>query len=143
MDLRTSAILKHIDLYVKIRKYLTFLCYFLIVAGIFIYIFYAINKANQKYKIVSDFQKNPQKFETEKIMVNPRIKFQYNDNEIYEIKAQRASHHNDEEVTLFNVYATSKTGNITAGKLEVSEEGDHLIFTQNPILILNKTKNDK
>ena len=138
MDPRTTIALKKIHLHVRVKKYLTVLCYIFIVAGIFIYIFYGLNKTNQTYKLVSDYQKNPEKFNVEKIMVNPRIKFQYNDKQIYSIKAKRAVHHDEQEVTLYDVYATGEMGNITAGELKINENGDHLVFTQNPVLILNK-----
>jgi len=138
MDLRTLVALKRINIHIKIKKYLTAASYIFILAGIFIYIFYGLSKKNQSYKLVSDYQKNPEKFQVEKIMTNPRIKFQYNDNQIYEIKAQRAMHKNDEEVTLYNVSAAGEMGNITSGELQINEKGDRLIFTQNPVLILNK-----
>ncbi len=138
MDLRTTTALKRINLHGQVKKYLTILCYICIVAGIFIYVFYGLNKKNQSYKLVSDYQKNPEKFQVEKIMINPRIKFQYNDNQVYEIKAKRAVHKDEQEVTLFDVYANGAMGNITAGELKINEEGDHLVFTQNPVLILNK-----
>ncbi len=142
MDLRTALALRRINLHIKVKKYLTILCYFLIIAGIFVYIFYALNKDNQKYKLVSDYQKNPEKYQVEKIMINPRIKFQYTENQIYTIKAKKAAHKDDEEVTLFDVYATGEAGNITAGKLVINDEGNHLVFSQNPVLILNKTDNE-
>ena len=55
-------------------------------------------------------------------MINPRIKFQYNDNQVYEIKAKRAVHKDEQEVTLFDVYANGAMGNITAGELKINEE---------------------
>ena len=138
MDLKTSLTIKRINLYFKIKKYLTALCYSFIACGVLIYIFYALNKTNQNYKLVSDYKKNPEQFIAEKIMTNPRIKFQYSDNQIYEIEAKRAVHKDEEEVTLFDVYASGQVGNITAGKLKINENGNHLVFTENPVLILNK-----
>jgi len=142
MDLRTTLALKRINLYVKIKKYLTILCYFLIVSGIFVYIFYAINKTTQQYKLVTDYQKDPTKFQIEKIMINPRIKFQHTEDQLYTIKAKRAIHKDEQEVTLFDVYATGEAGNITSGKLVINDNGNHLVFTQNPVLILNKTEHE-
>lgn len=140
MDSRTAFALKKINLHLKVKKYLTILCYFLIIAGAFTYIFYALNKPTQQYKLVTDYQKNPQNFQIEKIMVNPRIKFQYNESQVYTIKAKRAVHKDEQEVTLFDVYATGEAGNITAGQLVINDEGNHLVFTQNPVLILNNTE---
>lgn len=142
MDLRTALALKRINLHIKVKKYLTILCYFLIVAGILVYIFYAVNKSTQQYKLVTDYQKNPEKFQIEKIMINPRIKFQYTEDDIYSIKAKRAIHKDEQEVTLYDVYAIGKMGNIAAGQLVINDEGNHLVFTQNPVLILNKTEHE-
>jgi hypothetical protein len=143
MDLRTVLAIKRINLHTKVKKYLTIFCYFLIIVGIFIYIFYAINKPNQQYKVINDYQKNPEKFQIEKIMVNPRIKFQHTPDQVYDINAKRAVHKNEEEITLFDVYAVGVSGNIAAGQLIVNDNGNHLVFSQNPVLILNKTDNDE
>ena len=72
-------------------------------------------------------------------MINPRIKLQYSENQVYAIKAKKAVHQDDQEVTLFDVFAAGEAGNITSGKLVINDNGDHLVFTQNPVLILNKT----
>ncbi len=137
MDLQTLNILKRIDLHLKIKKILTITSYFFIVFGVLTYVFYALNKSNKKFKLVADYKKNPQNFESEKIMINPKIRFQYNDTQIYEIEAKRAAHKNNEEVTLFDVFAVGDIGNITSGELQIDESGDHLIFSKNPVLILN------
>jgi len=137
MDLRTQNALKAINAHLVVKKYITIICYFLIAAGIFVFLFYAINKNNQSYKLVSDFKKNPDQYKTEKIMINPRIKFQYNDEQIYEIRAKRAIHKDEQEVALFDVYASGQIGTITAGELKIDQDGNHLVFSQNPVLILN------
>jgi hypothetical protein len=140
MDKDTLRILKRIDFHIKVKKILTFSSYFLIISGILIFVFYALNQPHQKYKLVSDYQKDPENFKSEKIMINPKTRFQYNDQQIYEIQAKKASHKNNEEVTLFDVYAVGKIGKITSGKLQIEENGNHLIFSQNPVLILNNQK---
>ena len=139
MDSITTGILNRINLHLKIRRYLTVSSYFLIIGGFLVYAFYAINSRNAQYKLVSDYKENPQHYTMEKIMTNPRIKFQYNDNQIYEIEAKKAVHKNDEEVTLYDVYGVGDIGNISAGELQIDEQGDHLVFTQSPVLILNNT----
>ena len=73
-------------------------------------------------------------------MTNPRIKFQYNDSQVYQIQAKKAFHQDNEEALLYDVFATGEIGNITAGELKIDEEGNHLVFTKNPVLILNKTE---
>lgn len=138
MDLRTKQTLDLIKRHLKIRRYLTVLCYFLIAASAVVYFFIAFIKNSEKYKLVIDYTKNPTHYQTEKIMSNPRIKFQYSENEVYDIKAARASHRDEEEAILYDVYASGKMGNITAGELKISEHGDRLVFTKNPVLILNQ-----
>ena len=138
MDLRTQQILKHFHSHSRIKNYLTILCYALIVGGLFIYVFYAFNKSDT-IKLVSDYKNNPEAYKTEKIMTNPRIDFQHNDQNIYHIKAKKAFHKDEQEVILYDVFATGEIGNIAAGELKIDQEGNHLVFTKNPVLILNKT----
>jgi len=138
MDLRTEQILKLFQSHLRIKNFLTTLCYCMIVGGIFVYIFYAFNRSHT-IKLVNQFNKDPKAYETEKIMTNPRIKFQYNETQVYHIKAKKAFHKNEQEAVMQDVFATGNIGNITAGKLEIDEDGNHLVFSQNPVLILNKT----
>ena len=72
-------------------------------------------------------------------MTNPRIKFQHDNNQVYHIQAKKAFHKNDQEALLQDVFASGDIGNITAGELKIDEEGNHLVFSHNPVLILNKT----
>lgn len=139
MRLNTEQALKLFDSHSRIKTIITSLCYFFIVAGAFIYIFHALNQ-NNKIKLVKKIKDKSGSYQTEKIMTNPRIKFQYDDNDIYHVQAKKASHKDNQEILLHDVFATGELGNITAGSLEISEEGDHLIFTKNPVLILNNIK---
>ncbi len=139
MDLQTQRILQVFHSHSRIRNFLTNLCYCLIVSGLFVYIFYAFNRS-RTIKLVSEYEKGVKEYKTEKIMTNPRIKFQYNDTQIYNIRAKKAFHKDESEALLYDVFAEGDIGRITAGELKIDEEGDHLVFTKNPILILNKTK---
>jgi hypothetical protein len=141
MDDKTQQVLKLIQSHSKIKNYLTILCYLLICGGLFIYVFYAINKTNKNIKLIARYKEDAANFKTEKIMTNPHIKFQYNDDQIYSIKAKKAYHENEEEVMMYDVFATGEIGNITAGTLKIDEKGNHLVFSDNPILILNRTEN--
>lgn len=140
MDKQTSEILKRINLHQRIRKILIFSSYFLILSGVLSFIFFSINKHNKKYKLIAEAKKNKIKFESEKIMINPRIKIKYNQNQTYDVEAKKASHINNKEVKLFDVFAYSEIGNIKSGQLEIYQNGDHLIFSDNPVLILNQDK---
>lgn len=141
MDLRTQQILKLFKSHLRIKNFLTVLCYCAIIGGLFVYVFYAFNQS-RTIKIVNQYKKNPEAFKTEKIMTNPRINFQYNDTQVYHIQAKKALHKDEQEVVLHDVFATGDVGNITAGELKIDESGDHLVFTKNPILILNKTEGE-
>lgn len=143
MDDKTKEILKTIDSHSKIKQYLTILCYVLIASGVLYYVVDGVNKTNHNIKLVNDFKKKPKEFKSTKTMVNPSIDYQYNENEIYHIKAAKAYHENEQEVSMYEVTADGKIGNITARKLEIKEKGERLIFTDNPVLILNETKESK
>lgn len=140
MDERTEHVLKLIQSHSRIKNYLTWICYFGIISGVFIYVFYALEKNNNAVKLVKKYDQNPSNFTIEKIMTNPRMDFQYENGQIYHIKAKKAHHIDEEKVILYDVFASGEIGKITAGKLDVEEQGDHLIFTENPVLILNQTK---
>jgi hypothetical protein len=142
MDSKTENSLKAFRSHIRIKKFLTILCYLLIFGGVFVYVFYAINKTGA-IKLVREIKKKNDSYEIEKIMTNPRIKFEQGDDKIYHIRAKKAFHKNNQEATLYDVFATGEVGNITAGELKINEEGDHLTFSKNPILILNQTNNDK
>lgn len=141
MDLKTQEILKAINLQGKIRRILTVLCYFLILGGIFIYVFHGFSRS-KNIKLITQYKDEAKNYKAEKIMTNPRIKFQYDDAQIYDIKAKRAFHKDEKEMTLYDVFATGETGNITAGELKIYEEGNHLVFTKNPILILRNVEGE-
>lgn len=139
MDDKTKAILKTIKSHSRIKQYLTVLCYILIVGGILFYIIDAINKTNHTIKLVNDYKNKPKEFKATKTMINPSIDYQYNENEVYHIQAAKAYHESDQEVIMYDISAKGKIGNIEAGKLEIKEKGERLIFTDNPVLILNET----
>lgn len=140
MDLKTEKILKLFYSHLRIKTFVTTLCYCLIVGGIFVYIFSAFKQSN-KIKLVTEIkEKSKKSYESEKIMTNPRIKFEHGDSQIYHIQAKKAFHKNNEEATLYDVFAQGDIGNISAGELEIDDHGDHLTFTKNPVLILNKTQ---
>jgi len=138
MDNKTKKTLESFKAHLKTKEIITKLCYVILVLGALTYAFFAIDKG-KTIKIVNDFKKNQKKYKIEKIMTNPRMQFQYDNNQIYHIKAKKAVHKDNTEAVMYDVFATGKLGNITAGELEIDENGDHLVFTKNPILILNKT----
>ncbi|MBL6665048.1 MAG: hypothetical protein ISQ34_04300 [Rickettsiales bacterium] len=139
MDLQTKKILDRFTFHLRIKKFLTFFCYLSIIFGVCIYGFYA-TKQSKTVKIVTDYKKNKKNYQTEKIMTNPRINYQYNDHQVYNIKAKKAFHKNNSEAQFYDVDAVGDIGKITAGKLNIDEKGNRLVFTDNPVLILNNTR---
>ncbi len=141
MDLKTQQVLKIFKSHLRIKKFLTILCYFAIIGGILVYVFYAFNQSN-KIKIVRQIKKNASEYKTEKLMTNPRINLQSDNSQIYHIRAKKAFHKDNQEAVLYDVFATGDIGNISAGELKIDEKGDHLVFSKNPVLILNNAKNE-
>ena len=136
MDKKTLEVLKKIKLYGKIKNYLTAISYLVIIVGVMIYIFHSLEQKNN-LKIVSDIENKKNNVQAEKIMINPRIILQYNQSEIYNIKATKAFHKSANEIILNEVFAEGDIGKISAGELKISEDGNQMIFTKNPVLILN------
>lgn len=135
---RFELALRMIKNHKRIYNFLIILCYSLITLGATTYLTYFFKKT-QNIKIVSDLQKNPRLFKVEKAMTNPRINLQHDDDNIYKIKAKKAIHDANQEVILEEVFAEGKIGRISAGALKIEDEGNHLIFSKNPVLILNQT----
>lgn len=138
MDIRTTQALQIFQAHSRVRDLLTYFCYFLIIAGLFIYVFYAFNHSRAA-KLVLKYKEQASEMKAEKIMTNPRIDFQYQDGQVYHIKAKRAFHRDNQSAHLFDVSATGALGTIDAGELQINEEGDHMIFSKNPVVVLNKT----
>lgn len=131
------AILKNFNNHFRVQKILTFLCYFLICLSLSFY-FSNFFKKKQTVRIVSQLNDKQNTLNAEKIMVNPRITIKHDDGKLYNINAKKASHSNDNQVILYEVFADSEIGKISAGELKIEDEGNHLIFSKNPVLILNK-----
>jgi hypothetical protein len=120
----------------KIKKFLTFVCYLIIFFAVISYLSNIFLKKNN-IKIVNKLKKN-ENINVEKIMEKPRLTIKTDNGNLYKISAQKAYHINEDEVTMENVFATSHSGNISAGELKISERGDRLIFSKNPILIFKQ-----
>lgn len=123
--------------YFRLQKILSFFCYFLIFILLSLY-FSNFFKKKQTVRIVSQINSNQKNLDGEKVMTNPRITIKHDDGKIYAVKAKKAFHLNEEEIALQEVFADSEIGMISAGELEIKDRGNHLIFTKNPVLILNR-----
>jgi hypothetical protein len=138
MDLKTKETLRIIKSHFFIKYLLTYFCYGLILVSIAVYIFYALNQKIENIKLINDYKESSDQYHVKKIMTNPRIKFQHSDNNIYEIEAKEAIDlKKDNQYILYDVLVKSDIGSINAGKLEINENGNHLIFSDHPVMTID------
>ena len=118
-----------------IKKNFSFFLISLIVLSLAIY---AINffKKTKNITIINQVTKE-NTLTIQKIMTNPRISVKYDDDKIYHLNAKKAFHQNNEEIILEEVFAKCDIGTISAGKLNIDSRNERLIFSNNPLLILN------
>jgi hypothetical protein len=135
-DHNLLEIINNFNKHSKIKKLLTFICYLFIISAIILYISNIFNK-NSKIRIINKF-KNSEKLKAEKIMEKPRLTIKSDNGDLYNISANKAYHLNDEEITMEEVLATSNNAKISAGELKISEGGNRLIFSKNPVLIFKQ-----
>lgn len=140
MDLRTATVLKKIAIHQLLKKFSIYSSYALIAIGIAIFAFYIFNNPQKRYKLVNDYKEGKKGVVSEKIMINPTINFEYDDSQIFKIKARKASHVDQNNVTMYDVNAKGDIGSIVSGKLDINENGDRLIFTKNPVLTIKSNK---
>lgn len=140
MDLRTNAILKKLRIHQIVKEYLIYFSYALLVMGIGTFAFYIFNNPQKRYKIVNDYKEGKKDTKIEKIMTNPIINFKYDESQVFKIKAKRASHFDQSSVTMYDVNAVGDIGSITSGKADMSQNGDRLVFTQNPVLVIKNNE---
>ncbi len=140
MDLRTNMVLKKLALHQILKKSLIYSSYGLLLASFAVFLFYIFNNPQKRYKIVSDYKDGKKNIKSEKIMINPTINFKYDDGQVFKIKAKKASHTDRSNITMYDVNADGDIGSIKAGKVEVNQKGDRLIFSQNPVLVIKSKK---
>lgn len=143
MDERTSRVIEEIKKYTRIKKFSVFICFSFLAASCITIVFYSIYSSNYvtKYVIDKDYIAGKK---LQKVMTNPRIKFEYKEGQFYNIKASRAIHeNNDSDVLLLDVEAKSDTKEIKSGKLIITNSGDDLYFSEKPVLIIKQPQNQK
>ena len=133
----TQLILKNINNHLRFKKILSFLCYFLILGSLSLY-FANFFEQKQTVRIVNQIQEKKDQLKINKVMTNARIAVKHDDGKIYQISAKKAYHASDEDVTMEDVLAIADIGKISAGELKIDQAGDHLVFSKNPVLILNQ-----
>jgi len=130
-----QKIIAEIKKYQKIRFFMITFCYTFIICALLFYVVQFFTKSD-KIHIIKKSNQNSEI--SEKTMLNPSLKFAYEENKIMLIKAKQAFYKKDAETTLQQVFAESEIGNITAGKLIIHDSGNYLVFSNNPVLILNQ-----
>jgi hypothetical protein len=135
-NIDSQEIIKNFKLQSKIKRVITIGCYFIIISGIILYISNIFQKKTN-IKIVNKLNNN-KNIQAEKIMEKPQLTIKSDNEKIYKISAQKAYHINNEEVTLIDVLVSSEASNISAGELNISDSGDRLTFSKNPVLIFKQ-----
>jgi hypothetical protein len=131
---------KGVKFYLNIKKYLTILCFFFVGVSIICFFFFGFYSKSSAIRFIAKY-KNQQDTKTERIMANPRIKFEHSEGDYYDVKAKRAIHKNGNDILLFDVNVDGLAVNIKAGKLLIDNDGNNLTFSDNPVLIIKETKN--
>jgi hypothetical protein len=141
-DEKIAEIVNGIAKYTKVKNHLTILCLSLAGISVLFFIIYGFVNSNQAIQFVADHKFDSKKLE--KVMTNPRIKFEYKENEFYDIRAGSAIHKDgdQDDILMFDVYAENISGNIKAGELLISDKGNKLFFSKNPVLTIRQVKKD-
>ena len=111
----------------------------------FVVIFISINillnqglfNENNEITVINKYNQQIQKFDSEKVMINPNILISDENGDYYKISAKQAASSNLEDFYLENVELTGKIGKISAGSLNISDNGNLLIFSKNPVIIID------
>jgi hypothetical protein len=138
---RTSDIIDSIRRRARFRKILTLLCIIILVCGFLSFLFYGFNTTDSTIKFIS---KKDQLKKVEKVMLNPTIKFEYKQGQIFFINAAKAVHKDqNQDIELFDVNASGDMGDIISGNLLITNNGNDLHFSNNPILTIKEVKNEQ
>ena len=132
-----SQIIDNIKKRIKFKRILVLLCIATLICGILSFLFYGLDATSNAIKFIS---KKNQIDNVEKVMLNPKIKFEHRDGEFVAIEAKKAVHKNKEDIELCDVKASGSKGSITAGRLLITDSGNDLHFSNNPVLIIRETK---
>lgn len=141
METQSTIIVDRIRRGVRIKRRIALLCVFVIVLGVMAFIIYGFNAGSNAIKIISNGKDSHIKIE--KVMINPKIKFEQNKNQIYDITASKAVHIDENNIELFDVVAVGNSGNIKSGNLLVSNKGNNLHFSNNPVLTIIENRNEQ
>ncbi|MDA9818251.1 hypothetical protein N9C35_04345 [Flavobacteriaceae bacterium] len=77
----------------------------------------------------------------EESIINPKMKIKHNDDEIYDIIAEKVFY-KDSDIIAKNISVLGKKLKLNAEKLEITENGNILKFSGNPYVIIDTSSND-
>jgi hypothetical protein len=140
MDETLNTIIRNIKKRIRLRKIFILICALTLILGILSFLFYGFDNTTEAIKFIS---KKDQISDVEKVMSNPRIKFEHSNNQLFDISARKAVHKNKGDVELYDVKASGTRGNISAGILLITNNGNDLYFSNNPVLIIKEVKNEQ
>jgi hypothetical protein len=123
----------------KIKNILALASVFAIIAAVFSFLFYGFVASSNAIKFT---RQKEQIKKLKKVMSSPKIKLDYKDGQIFDIKAQKAIHIDDNDIKLFDVDLRGQIGTITAENLLVKNAGNDLHFSGNPVLIIKEIKDE-
>ncbi len=129
-----EKIIKNINQQLKLKKLLFICCFLVLIISFLSFLFVWFNFNSKAIKFIAN---NKAKLaEADKIMTNPRIKFEYEDGKIFNIQAKKAIHKDNNDVELSNITANGDQGSIEAGKLLITDNGNNLYFSESPVLTI-------
>ncbi|MFT6332031.1 MAG: hypothetical protein ACJAW3_000355 [Lentimonas sp.] len=124
----------------RVRKLMILLCLSVLSLGILSIVFFGFEGNKQAIKFIDS--KNKFK-KTNKLMTGLRMRLEYEDGDFYDIKAKKALHKNQDDAQLFDVKADGSMGEITAGSLLITNNGNDLYFSDNPVLIITEIQDEQ
>lgn len=136
---KNRYVVKNIKIRSRIKNLLVILSCISILLAVISFFLVGFYSSGQAIKLVAKY-KDKKGLKIEKVMINPNIKFEYRKNDFYDIDAKKALH-KGEDIVLFDVIANGSEVKIEAGKLVISNNGDDLIFSDNPVLTIKNMKN--
>lgn len=108
------------------------ICSTALIIAISLFLFYIIDNNNTAINIIKN--KNIKEVNKNKLMSNPRIRFEYENGDFYYIKGKKAEYKSNGNIKIHNVTAISNKGNIKSRNLEITDNGNIITFTGNPNL---------
>ena len=108
------------------------ICIIFLILSSVVFLFYIIDGKNVALNITKykDLEKN----KSSKLMTNPKISFEYKNGNWYDIKGKTAQYKKNGDITVKQVVTISNSGNIKSYRLDITDNGNVIIFNGKPEL---------